>query len=105
MDGDQPQVRANDLSGVVERITFHDRESGFCVLRVKLRPGRDLVTVVGTTPAVARGEHIECEGYWAEDRTHGLQFKSRRLRTRQPSTPEGIRKYLASGLIILQLCR
>ena len=35
------------LAGPVERVTFHSPESGFCVLRVKARGHRDLVTVVG----------------------------------------------------------
>ena len=36
------------LSGSVERVTFYSEESGYCVLRVKVRGQRDLVTVVGT---------------------------------------------------------
>ena len=40
------------LAGSVERVTFHSEETGFCVLRVKVRGHRDLVTVVGTAPAI-----------------------------------------------------
>jgi len=35
------------MAGLVERVTFHNLENGFCVLRVKARGHRDLVTVVG----------------------------------------------------------
>ncbi|WP_456315405.1 YrrC family ATP-dependent DNA helicase, partial [Roseomonas mucosa] len=35
------------LTGLVERVTYHNAENGFCVLRVKARGHRDLVTVVG----------------------------------------------------------
>jgi exodeoxyribonuclease V alpha subunit len=35
------------LAGLVERVTFHNSENGFCVLRAKARGHRDLVTVVG----------------------------------------------------------
>ena len=35
------------LAGVVERVTYHNEENGFCVLRIKARGHRDLVTVVG----------------------------------------------------------
>jgi exodeoxyribonuclease V alpha subunit len=31
----------------VERVTFHNAETGFCVLRVKVRGQRDPVIVVG----------------------------------------------------------
>lgn len=37
------------LAGLVERVTFHSAETGFCVLRVKVRGHRDLVTVLGST--------------------------------------------------------
>ena len=40
------------LAGSVERVTFHSEERGFCVLRVKVRGHRDLVTVVGTAPTI-----------------------------------------------------
>src|SRR6266436_5290837 len=69
------------LAGSVERVTFHSEETGFCVLRVKVRGHRDLVTVVGTAPSITPGEYIEADGWWITDRTHGLQFKTpQRLR-------------------------
>jgi len=33
------------LSGLVERVTYHNAENGFCVLRVKARGQRDLGSV------------------------------------------------------------
>src|SRR4051812_45412090 len=46
------------LAGTVERVTFHNAESGFAVLKVQTRGKRDLVTVVGHSPAVSAGEWI-----------------------------------------------
>jgi exodeoxyribonuclease V alpha subunit len=43
------------LAGAVERVTFHSEETGFCVLRVKARGHRDLVTVVGTAAVITPG--------------------------------------------------
>jgi exodeoxyribonuclease V alpha subunit len=40
------------LAGLVERVTFHNGENGFCVLRAKARGHRDLVT--NGTMAVTR---------------------------------------------------
>ena len=34
------------LAGLVERVTFHNPENGFCVLRIKARGRWDLVTNV-----------------------------------------------------------
>jgi exodeoxyribonuclease V alpha subunit len=74
------------LTGAVERVTFHSEETGFCVLRVKVRGHRELVTVVGTVATVTPGEYVEGAGWWITDRTHGLQFKTQHLRIVPPST-------------------
>ena len=87
------------LAGLVERVTFHNAESGFCVLRVKARGHRDLVTIVGHAATIAAGEWITASGEWVNDRTHGQQFKARFMRTSAPTSVEGIEKYLASGMI------
>ena len=87
------------LAGSVERVTFHSEETGFCVLRVKVRGYRDLETVVGTAPSITPGEYVECEGSWVTDRTHGRQFKTVQLRVVPPTTLEGIEKYLGSGMV------
>jgi len=87
------------LAGAVERVTFHSEESGFCVLRVKVRGQRALVTVVGAAATVTAGEYIECDGTWVNDQRHGLQFKALNLRVIPPSTLDGIEKYLGSGMV------
>src|SRR5437899_8529576 len=100
--GNSPEVWPADgevLAGLVERVTFHNEENGFCVLRVKARGHRDLATVVGYTAAISAGEWIAASGNWVNDRTHGQQFKARFLKTSAPTSVEGIEKYLASGMI------
>src|SRR5213075_1172703 len=87
------------LAGLVERVTFHNAENGFCVLRAKARGHRDLVTAVGHAATISAGEWITAAGEWVNDRTHGQQFKSRFMRTSAPTSIEGIEKYLGSGMI------
>src|SRR5213083_1859239 len=87
------------LAGLVERVTFHNAENGFCVLRARARGHRDVVTVVGHAAAIAAGEWITASGDWVNDRTHGQQFKARFLRTSPPTSADGIEKYLSSGMI------
>ena len=87
------------LAGLVERVTYHNAENGFCVLRAKARGHRDLVTVVGHAATIAAGEWITASGEWVNDRTHGQQFKARFLRTSPPTSADGIEKYLSSGMI------
>ena len=88
-----------NLAGLVERVTFHNEENGFCVLRLKARGQRDLVTVVGHAAMISAGEWVQAAGTWTNDRTHGLQFRAAFLKATAPTTLDGIEKYLASGMI------
>jgi exodeoxyribonuclease V alpha subunit len=94
-----PVASTETIVGQVERVTFHSAESGFCVLRVKARGRRDLATIVGHAASINAGEWVSATGAWVQDRQHGLQFKADALTTTQPTTAEGIERYLASGLI------
>ena len=87
------------MSGLVERVTFHSAETGFCVLRVKVRGHRDLVTVLGSAAEVHAGESIQASGQWQQHREHGLQFRASFLQVVPPSSIEGIKRYLGSGMI------
>src|SRR5262245_47902680 len=90
---------AESLSGVIERVAYHNPENGFAVLRVQARGHRELVTLVGLLPHAVAGEYVEAVGVWTQDRDHGLQFKADELRTTPPHTVEGIQRFLGSGLI------
>src|SRR3954465_6700665 len=96
----QPETSAQEvLAGLVERVTFHNTENGFCVLRAKARGHRDLVTVIGHAAIISAGEWITASGEWVNDHTHGQQFKARFMRTSAPTSVDGIEKYLGSGMI------
>jgi exodeoxyribonuclease V alpha subunit len=100
MSGQTSGAREREpLSGLIERVTFHSPESGFCVLRVKVRGRRDLVTVLGSAAEIHAGEHIQASGHWEQHREHGPQFRALFLEVTPPSSREGIERYLASGLI------
>ena len=88
-----------NVEGTVERVTYHNPENGFAVLKVKVKGRRDLVTVVGSLTSVSAGEYMEASGSWAVDRQHGQQFKAVDIKTSQPASVEGIERYLASGAI------
>ena len=94
-----PSHDREPLSGLVERVTCHSQESGFCVLRVKVRGHRDLVTVLGTAASIQPGEFIQASGRWDNHRDHGVQFKTSFLKVMPPSSIDGIEKYLGSGMI------
>src|SRR5215217_6330042 len=85
------------LAGTVERVTYHNADNGFAVLKVQARGKRDLVTVVGHAASVMEGEWVTASGSWVSDRTHGVQFKAQTISATPPTGAEGIEKYLASG--------
>ena len=87
------------LAGLVERVTYHNDENGFCVIRIKARGHRELVTAVGHAATISAGEWITAAGDWVNDRTHGQQFKARFMRTSAPASIDGIEKYLSSGMV------
>lgn len=87
------------LSGLVERVTFHRSETGFCVLRVKVRGHRDLVTVLGSAADIHSGEYVQASGRWERHREHGMQFRALFLQVTAPTSLEGIERYLGSGMI------
>ena len=87
------------LSGQVERVTFHNEENGFCVLKVKVQGRKEAISVLGTLPSVVAGEWITGQGIWEQDRDHGVQLRAHRLKTQPPTSLEGIEKYLGSGMI------
>src|SRR5258705_5688754 len=87
------------LAGPVERVTFHNDDSGFCVLRIKARGHRELLTVIGHAAVISAGEWITASGEWINDRIHGQQFKAKFLKTSEQTSLDGIEKYLGSGMI------
>jgi len=87
------------LAGLVDRVTFHNSDNGFCVLRVKARGQRDLITLVGHAAMISAGELVQASGSWINDRTHGVQFRASFLKATAPTTVEGIEKYLGSGML------
>lgn len=104
-DGAAPQRQATEgqptevLAGSIERVTFHNPSNGFCVLRIKARGHRELVTVVGHAAEISAGEWVTVSGTWVNSREHGQQFRTAFLRASAPTTAEGIEKYLGSGMI------
>jgi len=87
------------IQGSIERVTFHSESSGFCVLRIKVKSYRELITVIGSAANVTAGEYVECLGFWTNDRQHGQQFKATVLKIVAPTTLDGIEKYLGSGMV------
>ena len=91
------------LRGIVDRITFQNEENGYTVARLQVeglaaynnRPA----TIVGEMLSINPGETVVLEGEWTTHKQYGAQFKIASYQTVYPSTVEGMRRYLGSGLI------
>jgi exodeoxyribonuclease V alpha subunit len=92
--GSSEKVR---ISGSVDLVTFRNDENGYTILKVTSKRG-NRATVVGVLPAVSPGEEFEATGSW-ETSKFGKQFKADSFNPMHPSTPEGIIRFLGSGLI------
>ena len=92
-------MQEKTLSGTIERVTFHNEENGYCVLRVSISDARKTQTVVGNCAAPNTGEEIAARGEWIEDDQFGSQFRASEISTSEPDNLKGIERYLGSGLI------
>ena len=90
---------ANALTGVLERIVFHNEENHYTIAEFRPDEGDERVTIVGALPGVQCGETLHLHGAWASHAQHGAQFKIERFSSELPSSVYGIRKYLGSGLV------
>ena len=63
-----PNTPSEEIAGLVERVTYFNEESGFAVLRVKVRGHRDQVTVLGSLPSISAGEWLTGRGWWVRDK-------------------------------------
>jgi exodeoxyribonuclease V alpha subunit len=94
------------LRGVIERITYHNEETGYTVAKLMpersprglFGPARE-IPIVGNMAGVNVGESVELTGRWTLHAEYGKQFAVETLRAILPATIAGIEKYLGSGLI------
>ena len=88
------------LKGVVDRVTFHNPDNGWSILKVLPfdRPGSRETVVVHQTKVFA-GATMEFEGAWTVHPKFGRQFKAVHAREKKPATASALEKYLGSGMI------
>ena len=85
------------IKAVIEDIVFRNTENGYTV--VALDYNGEYMTAVGKFPQVSVGESVELVGNFSSHSKYGEQFNVTSLKVFQPTTKEGIVKYLSSGLI------
>ncbi|MDD2710539.1 MAG: AAA family ATPase [Verrucomicrobiae bacterium] len=99
-----------ELQGSLERIIYANEENHYTVAELLVespvhpkkqegRTGRRTVTITGNLPSVQCGETLKLQGQWVNHPQFGAQFKISRYESVLPSTVNGLKKYLGSGLI------
>ena len=86
-------------AGLIETVTYHQPENGFCVLQVKPDGSKATMTVTGHLSEVHVGQWIDAKGQWVRSAKFGRQFQAKELLASVPKKAIGIEKFLASGLI------
>ena len=88
------------MRGIVDRVTYHNPDNGWSVLRVLPfnNPHQQETVIVHQTKVFA-GATMEFHGAWTTHPKFGRQFKALKAVERKPATTAALEKYLGSGLI------
>lgn len=88
-----------EIEGQIERITYRNQEDGYTVAKLKTKKERSLINIVGYISTISAGEVLKIKGYWEDHRKYGTQFRIVSYESLPPVNPDGIEKYLGSGMI------
>ncbi len=96
----QTDTPTERLRGIVDRVTYHNADSGWSVLRVLPfdNPHQPQTVIVHQTRVFA-GATMEFIGAWTIKPKYGRQFNATRAIEVKPATSAALEKYLGSGLI------
>ncbi|MCA1808973.1 MAG: ATP-dependent RecD-like DNA helicase, partial [Lentisphaerae bacterium] len=87
------------ISGIVERVIFRNDDTGYTVCALKTSERAQPLVVVGNCAAVWEGENLRAEGVWRQHKVHGAQFQAAHMFCVEPTSRNGIQRYLGSGMI------
>ena len=88
-----------NIAGVVERITYQNEETGYGVIKVRVKGFSELITLTGKFISINVGTMIEAKGNFTINKKFGRQFSVQEYKESLPASINGIEKYLGSGLI------
>jgi len=96
----RPGTIIESIRGIVDRVTYHNPDNGWSVLRVLPfdNPHQQETVTVHQTKVFA-GATMEFHGSWTVHPKFGRQFKASKAVEKKPATTAALEKYLGSGLI------
>jgi exodeoxyribonuclease V alpha subunit len=92
-------VIQESLEGIVDRVTFHNPDNGWSILRITPFNAMGQETVVVHQTRVFAGATMLFQGAWTVHPKFGRQFQAVVATEKKPATQAALEKYLGSGLI------
>lgn len=86
------------ISGMVENVTYQNTETGFAVITLAGDDG-ELICVIGPLAGCAPGELLTVQGAYKQHDDYGLQFEAVACAFHMPESESAVLKYLSSGVI------
>lgn len=93
----QTNVELLELKGIVDKVTYRSRESGYTV--ITLKTSKESVVVAGVMPVVNEGDAVTVHGSFVIHPTYGQQLKCEYCEVSAPETQAQVLKYLSGGAI------
>ncbi|MCL5436788.1 MAG: ATP-dependent RecD-like DNA helicase [Candidatus Dependentiae bacterium] len=90
------------IEGIVGRFLFKSPDDAFVVFVLEPSqnaPGEKGAVVRGYLPAIAEGQDVVLSGSWTVHPKFGRQFNAHHSEVTLPTSVEGLKKYLGSGII------
>ncbi|GAA0177724.1 ATP-dependent RecD-like DNA helicase [Clostridium sediminicola] len=87
----------SEILGTVTDIIFHNDKNGYVVAKIK--EDDNTYTITGIVPYIREKINLKLQGEWVIHPQFGQQFKIDSCEEIVPSSLEGIKKYLSSGVI------
>ena len=87
-----------EIHGILDKQIFKNKENGYSVFSLKIN-SKEKIVIQGLLPEIHLGEHATFKGKWVFHQKFGRQFQVQECITQLPSSINGIKKYLSSGLI------
>ena len=95
-------VAEETLVGTIRSIVHHNEQTGFLIAKISVDgstpQGLPQATVTGKCPTAWPGESVRCVGRWKRHPTYGTQFEASSITCLEPTSTDGIERYLAGGL-------
>ncbi len=86
-----------NITGIIDEIVYRNDDNGYTVVNLNCKGY--MVTAVGKFPIITEGQNVELKGEYIQNSKFGEQFSVKAVKVSAPSNIDGIKKYLASGLI------